>query len=622
MKPFPTIARSRAIVALNVATGIAVLAVWGWVIFGRGFVRDTPSTRLQSAIAAQMARLDTKPGAALISDQAMRVRAAIERGDDVTATRIITAVRKSSRLENWRYYPFGDFIAGIPDVNDPAFGGRLDAWVAQDPKDDIPLLVRAQFYDEAGWLKRGHNFVAYTQAADLKLFKDYMDKALADVEGAIKLDDRNPYAFYLKLRILRGFGMSPAMIGAFAQAIAKYPSYYPLYDVVLTTLEPRWGGTVAAMNAFVDHYAGGASQYSPLKLLYLSLYRDFLGSAYTSCYNYLNDRTKLSECVKFYMNHVISPQLEGHVLAALQLYDHTDKYQYGLAVGNILFDMLKTPGGTPFSGAILQFAASAMHSDAQLVEDHPGHNNYVVDEAVSESWYIQGFYDNALTKDKEALNDAESTAFPNQRDKDQAIGQIYKYLGGDYYRLGQYPETIAYEKAAAALGSTGSETYICYGYYQLAAYDAAKRACTTVIDETGNLDARYWRAKAYEKSGDPQAALPDLTAVADSEDNFRGVAAIELSVVYDKLNDFSRSLAVLNKYKYLYNSNLTSKDNIAASYNNRCYAYRKLGYLKRALADCTASLQYGSIPDALRKQQELVKRLGAARPDALANGAL
>jgi hypothetical protein len=36
----------------------------------------------------------------------------------------------------------------------------------------------------------------------------------------------------------------------------------------------------------------------------------------------------------------------------------------------------------------------------------------------------------------------------------------------------------------------------------------------------------------------------------------------------------------------------------------------ELGELKKALDDCTQSLRYGSLPDAYRKQQELVKRLG------------
>jgi hypothetical protein len=35
----------------------------------------------------------------------------------------------------------------------------------------------------------------------------------------------------------------------------------------------------------------------------------------------------------------------------------------------------------------------------------------------------------------------------------------------------------------------------------------------------------------------------------------------------------------------------------------------KLGRLQKALEDCTTSLKYGRLPDALQKQQELVKML-------------
>jgi hypothetical protein len=67
----------------------------------------------------------------------------------------------------------------------------------------------------------------------------------------------------------------------------------------------------------------------------------------------------------------------------------------------------------------------------------------------------------------------------------------------------------------------------------------------------------------------------------------------------------------LNQYKYLYDPNLSSKGDAAVAYNNRCYALMQLGELRDALADCTASLKFGNIPDAYRKEQELTKRLAA-----------
>ncbi|MFZ0777943.1 MAG: hypothetical protein WAM74_15755, partial [Xanthobacteraceae bacterium] len=237
----------------------------------------------------------------------------------------------------------------------------------------------------------------------------------------------------------------------------------------------------------------------------------------------------------------------------------------------------------------------------------------VIDKAVSESWYLKGFYDNALQKDREALADAEAATFPGQEEKDVAVAGIYEYIGGDYNKLNQYADMIAYEKAAIALGNdTEDQHFICYGYYRLKAYDDAVRACTeTINNQPANVQARYWRGVAYRDLGQPDAALRDLTVVADSENDFRTDAAIDISMIYFNRNDNESALDVLNKYKYLYDQNTNNKSGVAVSYNNRCYAYTQLGKLKEALADCTASLKYGSIPDAFRKQQELIKRLNA-----------
>jgi tetratricopeptide (TPR) repeat protein len=313
------------------------------------------------------------------------------------------------------------------------------------------------------------------------------------------------------------------------------------------------------------------------------------------------------------MQKTITPELENHVLTALQLYDHSDRYQFGIVVEEILFDMLKTAGGDMYSGAVLQLAATAMHSNTQLNEEKPGANNYVIDKAVSESWYVKGFYDNALKKDLEALKDAESTAFPSEEDKDLAVSGIYQYVAGTYNKLNQYTDMIAYEQAAIALGNLAEpEEYICYGYVQLGDNDAAARACTKAIeDRPGNLQARYWRSHAYRDLGQTDAALRDLTTVADSESFLRTSAAIEVSMIYSRRSDYRNALEILNRYKYLYAPDTNNREGMAVSYNNRCYLYMQLGQLKEALEDCTASLKYGSLPDAYRKQQELVRRLGA-----------
>jgi tetratricopeptide (TPR) repeat protein len=566
-----------------------------------------------AAISDDAVKLSVAPRTIeLTSEKAMRAREAIKHDDYATAGKIVAEVLAKSTLQNWRFYPFSDFMDRIADVSDPTFAAHLDAWVAQDKNDAVPLLVRAKYDHDAGWFKRGGGFVSQTRAADMASFADYMNKAIADIDAALKLNNENPYGFYLKLRILLGSGASDRMIKAFEEAVAKYPAYYPLYDVTLTSLDPRWGGSVAMMYAFVDRYAGKAEQNSPLKLLYLSLYRDLLNAVSVACTPKWDNSDAVARCVTTGMAKLVTPALEDHVLTALQLYDHTDSYQFGLAVERILSQMLKTAGGDVYAGTVLQLAATSMHSDTQLKEAKPGNNNYIIDKAVAESWYVKGFYDNALKKDLEALSDAQAATFSSEEEKDLAVAGIYEYIGETYNKLNQYADMIAYEKAAIALGNkTEGGQLVCFGYYRLKDYDIAVQSCTqTLRDEPDNLQARYWRGSAYRDSGQTDAAVADFAAVADSEDNFRTSAAIDLSMIYFNRKDDHAALDVLNKYTYLYNPDTQSKSDMAVSYNNRCYAYMQLGDLKKALADCRASLRYGSLPDAIRKQQELISRLG------------
>lgn len=596
--------------------GLALIFGVGLVLLCGGaaafFLYHPHAEQLTAQIDARLSALDVKPSAAeIISQKALRVRAAIAAGDFATADRMTTDILAHSRVQNWRFYPFEDFIAAVFAATPPTFSDRLNEWVAKDPAAALPLLFRAEYDVNAGWLVRGHGSSSETAPWRGVEFLVDMKKALIDIDDSIRLDDHNPYSFYLKLRILQSAGVSPTFGIAFHDAIDKYPAYYPLYEIVLTTLQPRWGGSIPAMYAFVDQYAGGAPQVSPLKLLYLSLYRHLLSTASIDCYRAEGDRDKRTQCVAAFMQKAVLPRLEQETLVALRLYDHTDRYQFGLAVNSIISDMLATDDGDAYSGAVLQFAATAMHSDTQLTEKNPGHNDYMVDKLVAESWQDKGYLDNAMKKYTEAVADAKTAKFPSEGERDVAVAGLYEDLSYAAWQQNQYVGEIVYEKAAVLLGVTWDEHYICHGYYELKRYDEAIKACGDAIKSTDNAAAYYWRGEAYFHSGRPDQALTDLTRSADLQGYFAPDAAIDITMIYFNRNDNRSALRALNKYMFLYDPNRVRKSQVAVAYNNRCYAYMQLGELKKALDDCNQSLKFGSIPDAFRKKQELMERLNA-----------
>jgi tetratricopeptide (TPR) repeat protein len=116
-----------------------------------------------------------------------------------------------------------------------------------------------------------------------------------------------------------------------------------------------------------------------------------------------------------------------------------------------------------------------------------------------------------------------------------------------------YIDMMADQTAAFSAGDeTVNAHIVCYGYYQLQDYDDAVRKCGKVLDrDATNMSAHYWRAMAYGKLGKADAALQDLTEVANSKNALRMYAAIEMSMNHFSRNDTKGALDILNSYTYL-----------------------------------------------------------------------
>ncbi len=344
----------------------------------------------------------------------------------------------------------------------------------------------------------------------------------------------------------------------------------------------------------------------------IDLYRLLLTNAWTDCWYQEKTQDGIRYCIQTFMKTQVRDNLDTRVTATLSAFGAKNAYGTNVAVEALLSEMIDNYGGEAFAAPVLEVAATAYKSDTRLRPDKPVDNNYRIDALVARSWYHQEGYENAATKYEDALKHIDSTTFPGAGQKNMAEGALYDSLAETYFGLGRTADMLAAATKAVELSdSAGSALYLCHNAFLRKDYDAAIKLCTpATTNATKGIAARYWRGAAFHELKRYDEAASDMTVVAESADTWRVSAAIELSMIYFDRKDNKGALDVLNKYRYLYDSKVAQAQSMAIAFNNRCYAYMELGELQKALDDCNASLANGNVPDALKKQQELLKMLG------------
>lgn len=583
-------------------------------------IHDAPgaSQSVAALVSQRLASLHVPVKRAILpSDLALQAQVAIKQGDFVTANRIASTVLARSKVTGWGFYPFDSLMDTIVGPgNDPRLASQLSEWRQRDPDSALAYLISAQYWVTTGWAVRSADEPEEVPAEDMSLFDDDLATAASDARQAITLNPHIPWSYLLLLRTVSGQGDSGQAAAVFLQATGAFPAYYPPYRQRLYTLTPKWGGSVRAMYAFVDRYAGRAPATSPLKLLYLQLYGYLADAAWVGC-DSLNSSGQPSEsCMQQQMSRVVSKETGADLLQALRLYKVSDPIAYSNALWPILSAMASLPKSNDWSGlgAVLQMAARVTGSDEQLM-DKPGHNDYVLDDIDARIWGQLGNNYNVEQKFGEAVSDIERTAFADEAEKDEALATVYDHMTAFAEDSRQWVNVIAYQAAANAIGGSNHSDVpwmTCVAYQTLKLQEQAVKECTRVLEEKGNyMEAHYTRARSYEAMHAWDAALADFAPIAAGANNwYRVGAAVDMSYIYGEKHDFAGQLASMNQHAYLFDAALQAPDDLAVAFNNRCYAYMQLGHLHRALADCTASLKYGHIPDAYQKQLTLMARLG------------
>lgn len=179
------------------------------------------------------------------------VLALLERRDHAGLERLLAGrqlaferdATESARLEN-AFRAFGK----VPRSAQPV----LDEWVKAAPSSYVALVARASFCVSQGLDARGGAYIGETPPENIESMRFYLDKARADLERSLALSSK-PYLSHAYL-------MTVARVGGgrgrgdehFEAALKLAPHSVELRLRHMSDLEPRWGGSLAQMQAFAE----------------------------------------------------------------------------------------------------------------------------------------------------------------------------------------------------------------------------------------------------------------------------------------------------------------------------------------------------------------------------------
>jgi len=144
---------------------------------------------------------------------------------------------------------------------------RYADWRREVPDSVIPDLLEADFYQQLAWATRGGGTAETVRAQDWQLFRYRIRLAQAIMDEIGPRARAQPYWHTNSIHLaLEGSATVEEMRALFDTGAHAFPGYLPLYNAMLRALMPRWEGSTAAINDFIDEVSrsGGDSMYARL----------------------------------------------------------------------------------------------------------------------------------------------------------------------------------------------------------------------------------------------------------------------------------------------------------------------------------------------------------------------
>ncbi|HPF26452.1 MAG TPA: DUF4034 domain-containing protein [Steroidobacteraceae bacterium] len=167
------------------------------------------------------------------------------------------------------YWTFRRLMSG--GVTAPVFQ-RMVSWRRTCPDSYFAKFVEARSKYSMGWSVRGGGYRDTVAEESWKLFDSALRGAQQDLLAAPRELKETPLWHNLMLAIaldIRNPRQNPQEI--FESGVMRWPHYYDFYDLMISRLEPRWGGSWDQVDTFIRQWTR-RQEKSEGKSLYARLY--------------------------------------------------------------------------------------------------------------------------------------------------------------------------------------------------------------------------------------------------------------------------------------------------------------------------------------------------------------
>lgn len=137
-------------------------------------------------------------------------------------------------------------------IADPTLRPLLDRWVAAFPRSWPPLLVRSGYLESVAGDRRGGGWAKGSTREQTDELHAFLRESMRDASAAIALQPDLADAHGILIGTARRLAGPPACVTIAARGLAQVPASFEIRRRLMTCLQPRWGGSHAAMDAVAE----------------------------------------------------------------------------------------------------------------------------------------------------------------------------------------------------------------------------------------------------------------------------------------------------------------------------------------------------------------------------------